>query len=82
MLARGRWQSGALVDVHDIFTSGTTGTEGSRIGFARDGMLHVTISAPGVGPAVVRSQDPKDYAGKTIRLRDDGSIPPDNPCAS
>jgi glucose/arabinose dehydrogenase len=79
MLARGRWENDALVDVRDIFTSGTTGTEGSRIGFARDGMLHMTISAPGVGPAVVRSQDPKDYAGKTIRLRGDGSIPPDNP---
>ena len=42
-------------------------------------MLHMTISAPGVGPDVVRSQNPKDYAGKTIRLRDDGSIPRDNP---
>jgi len=79
MLARGRWDGNALVDVRDIFTSGTTGTEGSRIGFAADGMLHMTISAPGVGPDVVRSQDPKDYAGKTIRLRDDGTIPPDNP---
>jgi len=79
MLARGRWENGALVDVRDIFTSGATGTEGSRIGFAKDGMLHMTISAPGVGPDVVRSQDPKDYAGKTIRLRDDGTIPSDNP---
>ena len=79
MLARGRWDGGALVDVRDIFATGATGTEGSRIGFARDGMLHMTVSAPGVGPAVVRSQDPQDYAGKTIRLRDDGSVPPDNP---
>jgi glucose/arabinose dehydrogenase len=78
MLARGRWEKGRLVDVRDIFATGAIGTEGSRIGFARDGMLHMTISAPGVGPDVVRSQDPKDYAGKT-RLRDDGSIPPDNP---
>jgi glucose/arabinose dehydrogenase len=79
MLARGRWDNGALVDVHDIFATGAIGTEGSRIGFARDGMLHMTISAPGVGPDVVRSQNPRDYAGKTIRLRDDGSIPSDNP---
>jgi len=79
MLARGRWENDRLVDVRDIFTTGATGTEGSRIGFAKDGMLHMTISAPGVGPDVVRSQDPKDYAGKTIRLRDDGSIPDDNP---
>jgi glucose/arabinose dehydrogenase len=79
MLARGRWENKALVDVRDIFATGATGTEGSRIGFAADGMVHMTISAPGVGPDVVRSQDPRDYAGKTIRLRDDGSIPRDNP---
>lgn len=79
MLARGRWQNGALVEVRDIFATGATGTEGSRIGFAADGTLHMTVSAPGVGPDVVRSQDPQDYAGKTIRLNDDGSIPRDNP---
>jgi glucose/arabinose dehydrogenase len=79
VLARGRWENDTLVDVRDIFATGATGTEGSRIGFAKDGMLHMTVSAPGTGPDVVRSQDPKDYAGKTIRLRDDGSIPPDNP---
>ena len=79
MLARGRWENDALVDIRDIFATGATGTEGSRIGFAADGMLHMTVSAPGVGPDVVRSQNPKDYAGKTIRLRDDGSIPRDNP---
>src|SRR5512134_3644394 len=72
VLARGRWENGALVDLRDIFESGTTGTEGSRIGFAADGMLHMTVSAPGVGPDVVRSQNPQDYAGKTLRLHDDG----------
>ena len=79
VLARGRWENGALVDVRDIFAPGMIGTEGSRIGFAADGMLHMTVSAPGTGPAVVRSQDPQDYAGKTIRLHDDGRIPRDNP---
>ena len=79
VLARGRWDGGALVGVRDIFATGSTGTEGSRIGFAADGTLHMTVSAPGVGPDVVRSQNPQDYAGKTIRLNDDGSIPRDNP---
>lgn len=79
VLARGRWNGSALVGVEDIFATGATGTEASRIGFGRDGMLYMTVSAPGVGPDVIRSQDPQDYAGKTIRLRDDGSIPPDNP---
>jgi glucose/arabinose dehydrogenase len=82
VLARGKWEKGALVDVKDIFATGAVGTEGSRIGFGRDGMLYMTVSAPGTGPDVVRSQNPQDYAGKTIRLRDDGSIPPDNPFAN
>jgi aldose sugar dehydrogenase len=79
VLARGTWNGTTLTDVRDIFETGATGTESSRIGFGRDGMLYMTVSAPGTGAAVLRSQDPDDYAGKTVRLRDDGSIPPDNP---
>ncbi len=78
VLARGTWNGTALVDVHNIFESGATDTEASRITFGRDGMLYMSISAPG-SPSVQRSQDPNDYAGKTVRLRDDGSIPDDNP---
>jgi glucose/arabinose dehydrogenase len=76
---RGTWNGTALVDAKDIFESGATRTESSRIGFGRDGMLYMSISASGTGPDVFRSADPNDYAGKTIRLRDDGTIPPDNP---
>jgi glucose/arabinose dehydrogenase len=78
-LARGVWNGTALTDVKDIFASGATNTESSRIGFGRDGMLYMSISASGTGPDVFRSADPNDYAGKTVRLRDDGTIPPDNP---
>jgi aldose sugar dehydrogenase len=78
VLARGTWNGNALVDVHNIFESGATETEASRITFGRDGMLYMSISAPG-SPDVRRSQDPNDYAGKVVRLRDDGSIPNDNP---
>jgi glucose/arabinose dehydrogenase len=77
-LARGSWNGEALVDVQDIFRSGATETEASRIAFGRDGMLYLSISAPG-SPKITRAQDPSDYAGKTVRLRDDGSIPEDNP---
>ena len=79
VLARGRWTGTALADVEVIFESGATGTESSRIGFAPDGMLHMTVSAPGTGEGVLRSQRRDDYAGKTIRLHDDGRIPADNP---
>jgi aldose sugar dehydrogenase len=78
-LARGKWNGRALTDVEDIFASHATATEASRIAFGRDRMLYMSISAPGGGPEVVRSQDPDDYAGKVVRLREDGSIPTDNP---
>src|SRR5438477_121959 len=78
VLARGTWNGTALTNVETIFESGATDTEASRIAFGRDGMLYMSISAPG-SPKVQRSQDPNDYAGKTVRLRDDGSIPGDNP---
>ena len=78
VLAKGTWNGTALMDVRDIFESGATETEASRIAFGRDGMLYMSISAPG-SPTVKRAQNPNDYAGKTVRLRDDGSIPNDNP---
>ena len=77
-LARGRWDGTRLVNVGDIFESGATETEASRITFGRDGMIYMSISAPG-SPNVDRAQDPNDYAGKVVHLRDDGTIPPDNP---
>jgi aldose sugar dehydrogenase len=77
-LARGTWNGHRLVDVRDIFESGATDTEASRLAFGRDGMIYMSISAPG-SPDVDRAQDPGDYAGKTVRLRDDGTVPDDNP---
>jgi aldose sugar dehydrogenase len=83
-LARSRWDGTALTGTRDIFLANTS-NQGSRIVFAPDGMLHMTIGGPGGGAteeahaAAMRAQDPNDYGGKTLRLRDDGSVPPDNP---
>jgi aldose sugar dehydrogenase len=77
-LARATWNGSSLVDVRDVFESDATDTEASRLVFGRDGMIYMSISAPG-SPKVHRSQSPDDYAGKVVRLRDDGSIPQDNP---
>lgn len=76
-LARGRWDGKALTEVRDIFSAIPSGNA-SRIVFGKDGMIYMTI---GVGdpPAAARAQDPNDLAGKVLRLRDDGSVPPDNP---
>jgi glucose/arabinose dehydrogenase len=77
-LMRATWNGAALVDAHDIFDSGAAETEASRIAFDRRGMLYLSISAPG-SPDVRRAQDPGDYAGKVVRLHDDGTVPADNP---
>ncbi len=77
-LARGRFDGAALRDVRDIFVAdpwGGSGNYGSRIVFAPDGTLYMTIGG-GFGPV---AQDPSAHAGKVLRLRDDGTVPDDNP---
>jgi glucose/arabinose dehydrogenase len=76
-LARGRWDGGALVEVRDLFSAIQSGNA-SRIVFGKDGMVYMTV---GVGdpPGAARAQDPNDLAGKVLRLKDDGTAPPDNP---
>jgi glucose/arabinose dehydrogenase len=76
-LARGRWTGSTLADVQDIFSAIPSGNA-SRIIFGKDGMVYMTI---GVGdpPQAARAQDPNDLAGKVLRLRDDGTVPSDNP---
>src|SRR5512134_3230 len=74
-LARGRWDGNALTEVRDIFV-GSPGTGGaSRLAFGRDGSLFMTTGGGGGNGA----QDPNSHAGKVLRLRDDGSVPDDNP---
>jgi len=91
-VARGRLENGALTDVRDILV--TDSREGdsalnARIAFGRDGMLFMatggnfessatlglSAGAALTGPA----QDPGSLRGKILRVRDDGSVPPDNP---
>lgn len=76
-LARGRWTGSAIADFQDIFTA-VQANAGSRIVFGRDGMIYMSV-ASGDPPAAERAQDPNDLSGKVLRLRDDGSVPPDNP---
>ena len=73
-LARGRWNGNALAGVEEIFVA-DPGTRGaSRIAFAPDGTLYMTAGGNG-------AQDPNSHGGKVLRLRDDGSVPGDNPFA-
>jgi glucose/arabinose dehydrogenase len=52
------------------------GSYGSRIVFDADGYLFVTVGDRNYGERV---QDPSNHFGKIVRIRDDGSIPDDNP---
>jgi glucose/arabinose dehydrogenase len=49
---------------------------GARIAFARDGNLFVTL---GERNAMHPAQDLSGHLGKIIRIKPDGSVPPDNP---
>jgi len=74
-LARGRLDGQILTDVRDVFVA-SAGTGGaSRIAFGRDGTIFMTTGGGGDKGA----QDPNSHAGKVLRLRDDGSVPTDNP---
>ena len=79
-LARARFDGTTLSDVRDIFVANnwsTSGTNfGGRIAFDRAGLLYLTI---GERQEQDRAQNPADHGGKVLRLRDDGSVPPDNP---
>jgi glucose/arabinose dehydrogenase len=80
-ILRGTWDGKGLTDVRDVFVADDVDMEMSRLAFAADGTLFMTIGGPGTGPAASmdRAQKPGDYAGKILRMRDDGSVPPDNP---
>jgi glucose/arabinose dehydrogenase len=79
-LARGRFDGKALTDVKDIFVANnwsSSGTNfGGRVAFDRAGLLYLTV---GERQEQERAQKGDDHGGKVLRLRDDGSVPPDNP---
>ncbi len=75
-LARGRLDGAGLTDIKDLFVSEwATVLGGSRIAFGRDGMVYMTTGAATGNLA----QDTNSDYGKVLRLRDDGTVPADNP---
>lgn len=81
-LARGRLEGRALVDVRDLVVpeayDGNSGLNG-RVVFGPDGMVYMST---GGGQNIGKiAQDPASLRGKILRVRDDGSVPPDNPFA-
>ena len=77
VLGRGTFDGKARTDFRVIFNTHAPASA-SRIVFAKDGTLYMSSGNADEAPQGP-PQDPNDYRGKVLRLRDDGSVPPDNP---
>lgn len=73
-VARAKYVDGRLTDVKDVWV-GDTFLGPVAVAMTPDAKLYIAVS--GLSGAV--AQDPKQLAGKVLRLNDDGSVPKDNP---
>jgi glucose/arabinose dehydrogenase len=89
-VSRGRLNGSTLEDVQEIFTADAWETGGNlagRVFFGPDASLYVTIgdrdrlccNGGEDNSLRMKAQKLDNHVGKTLRLRDDGSVPPDNP---
>ena len=89
-VARGYLKGDRLDEVHEIFVADAWETGGNlagRIFFGPDASLYVTVGdrdrlccRGGEDNSLrLKSQQLNTHAGKVLRLRDDGSVPADNP---
>ncbi len=80
-VARGRLTESGLADMRVIFRQQPTVKSGhhfgSRLVFARDGRLFVTLGERNSERA--RAQDLDSHIGKVVRIERDGKVPADNP---
>lgn len=86
---RARWDGGAtLADGKDIFVAVSiqaagdkgvgpaSGSYGARFAWDKDGSLFVSLGERNV---TMTAQEPNTHLGKIVRIKDDGSVPKDNP---
>ena len=89
-VARGRLDGGTLSEVRDIFVADaweTAGNLAGRIMFGPDGSLYVTVgdrdriccNGTDDNSLRLKAQDLNNHVGNVLRIRDDGSVPKDNP---
>lgn len=89
-VARGRFDGAKLTNVERIFTADaweTSGNMAGKIFFGPDETLYVTVGdrdriccdGSEDNSLRLKAQDLGNHVGKTLRIRDDGSVPADNP---
>ncbi len=87
VLARGRLEGNALVDLREIFVAETNSQFGQHFGgrivFDKDGFLFLSVGDRGMPPSgdleAHPAQNPGNHHGTIVRLHDDGRVPADNP---
>jgi glucose/arabinose dehydrogenase len=89
-VSRGRLSGAKLTDLQEIFVADAWETGGNlagRLYFAPDGSLYVTVgdrdrvccNGTDDNSLRMKAQSLDNHVGKTLRLRDDGTVPSDNP---
>jgi glucose/arabinose dehydrogenase len=86
-LARGRLDGTSLSEVKEIFVADAwgSGAAAGRAAFGPDAMLYLTVGDrdrlvfTDDNSARILAQDLGSHVGKVLRLREDGTAPPDNP---
>jgi glucose/arabinose dehydrogenase len=74
-ISRSVWDGNALTQTKDIFALDFAAT--TRIAFGKDGTLYMAVAgAPGDDNS---AQKTDSLGGKVLRLKDDGTVPTDNP---
>ena len=77
-LARAKFDGKAVTGLQELFSGEMqNGASGSRLAFTNDGFVYITTGAPFNDMA----QNLNSVYGKVLRLRDDGTVPADNPYA-
>jgi aldose sugar dehydrogenase len=75
-LARGRYDGGGFSNVEELYAGNAVQTGGSRMTFGPDGLLYITV---GGAARLPDAQATHTIFGKVLRLKDDGTVPADNP---
>jgi glucose/arabinose dehydrogenase len=75
-LARGRYDGAGFSDVKDLYVGNAVNTGGSRLIFGQDGLIYMTV---GGAARIPDAQATNTIFGKVLRLKEDGTVPADNP---
>jgi glucose/arabinose dehydrogenase len=89
-VVRGHLRGNTLGDIEEIFVADAWETGGNMAGrmlFGPDGSLYVTVgdrdriccNGTDDNSLRMKAQSVENHVGKTLRIRDDGSVPKDNP---